>query len=304
MDIKEYRYVVEIAEQKGISRAAQNLYISQASLSGYLKNLEARLGFRIFEQVDGKLKPTSEGEVYLEHARQIVGIDKSLMETLKKIQQNRAGVVRIGMPVTRVTYILPEILVACREAYPDIEIKIVEGISKNLEELAHCREVDFILANRPFRKYQLDYQVLREEQTVLAVPETFEICKKARIREGSRYPWIDVKDMEYVPITVLKSGQRLREALDSLFLSANIEPQIFLETQNAATAYALTEKGMSACLIYDSFVELAKLEKRIPIFSIGDTPICRQFVVAYPYGAQLSAPAKAILDVIRQCLKR
>ena len=85
MDIKEYRYVYEIARQGGISRAARALFISQPSLSAYLKGLEGRLGVSLFEQADGKLHPTQAGRLYLEHAEQILALDKQLMESLDRL---------------------------------------------------------------------------------------------------------------------------------------------------------------------------------------------------------------------------
>lgn len=303
MDIKEYRYVYEIAKQGGISKAARELYISQPSLSGYLKNLEARLGFRIFEMAGGKIKPTSEGELYLEHARQILGIDESLMETLEKIRHNKSGIVRIGVPVTRSAYVLPNIVCACKEAYPDIEVKIVEGISRELEELVYHREVDFILGNRPFKRYSLAYQELFEEQTVLVVPNQFEVCAEGVCRDGWKYPWMDMSCLEGVPITLLKPGQRLREIADSLFLMANVKPKIFLETRSAETAFSLAKKGLSACLIYDSYF-FERPSSRVRLFSVGESPICHQFVVAYPQNAEFSTPVRAIMDTIVLCAKK
>lgn len=297
MDIKEYRYVYEIAKQGGISKAAKELYISQPSLSEYLKGLEARLGFRLFEQIGKKTVPTSEGKVYLDYARQILGIDASLMETLEKIRHNQSGIVRLGIPVTRSAYILPNIMQACMEAYPGIEVEIVEGISWELEEMAYHREVDFILINLPFKKYSLKYREMIEEQVVLVIPEHFEVCKKGVPYEHCKYPWMNMKYMEDVPITLLKPGQRLREIADNLYFGVGVKPKTFLETQSAETALALARKGMSACLIYDSYF-LARPDNSTRIFSVGESPICHQFVIAYPQEAQLSAPAQAIMETI------
>ena len=91
MDIKEYRYIYEIARHGSISRAASELHISQPSLSVYLKNVEGRLGIALFDTSAGSARPTPAGEVYLEHARQIIGIDSALMETLDGIKRRQVG---------------------------------------------------------------------------------------------------------------------------------------------------------------------------------------------------------------------
>ena len=295
MDIKEYRYVCEVALQGGVSRAARRLYISQPSLSAYLKNLEARLGCRLFETVDGRLRPTREGEVYLEHARQILGIDAALMETLQSMREHKSGVVRIGVPVTRSSYVLPGLLQALAAQYPGIAVQVTECISKQLEELAHQRQVDFILANLPFKEYQLAYHLLREEQSVLAVPRGFEVCSLAQLRQGCRWPWLDTAHLQSVPFVLLNPGQRLRQVADALFLAKGVRPRVLLETPSAQTALALTRAGLAACLTYDSYCE-AYPDPAVEVFCVGEPPIRHQFVAAYPEGAALSSPAQAVLE--------
>lgn len=302
MDIKEYRYIWEIARQGGISRAARELYISQPSLSVYLKNMEQRLGFPLFEQVDGRLRPTREGELYLDHAEQILSIDSALMESFERLRQNKSGLVRIGVAGTRLAYVLTYILNHCREEYPDIELKFVEGISRELEELVHHREVDFILVNLPFRKYPLEYQVLFDEQVVLAVPAAFPVCAAAEERPQWRHPWVDIQQLQDVPLTLLKPGQRLREIADRIFGEAGVSPSVFMETQSAETAMSLVRTGQSACFIYDSYVKNMPSAK-VRAFCVGESPVYQQYVAAYPRNARLSLPAQAILGVILRHMK-
>lgn len=302
MDIKEYRYVCEIARQGGISRAAKALFISQPSLSAYIKGLETRLSVPLFEQVDGRLRPTQAGQIYLEHAEQILSIDKALMESLERLRKNKSGHVCIGMAVTRVPYILPDILTACAGDYPDIEVKIKEGTSSQLEELVYRREVDFILANRPFSRYDLDYQVLFEEQAVLVLPEGSPLCDEAELLHGWQYPWLDAKKLRGVPLALLRPGQRLREIADRILWNAGIKPSIFMETQNAETAFVLAQKGYCGCFIYDSYLG-TRASQGVRVFCVGKSPIYQQFAAAYPQGVKMSAPAMAIMESVIRCMR-
>ena len=65
MEIKDADYVLAIARNRNISKAAKELYISQPSLSRYLSNLEARLGTVLFERQNNDIVPTSAGEIYI-----------------------------------------------------------------------------------------------------------------------------------------------------------------------------------------------------------------------------------------------
>ena len=65
MELKEARYILAIARHQSIGKAAESLYISQPSLSKYLKNLEERLGAPLFSRHENRYYPTYMGERYL-----------------------------------------------------------------------------------------------------------------------------------------------------------------------------------------------------------------------------------------------
>ena len=72
MEIKELNYLIAIAEEKSISKAAERLYMAQSSLSQFLFQYEAELGAKLFVRTARGVRPTSAGEVFIDHARQIL----------------------------------------------------------------------------------------------------------------------------------------------------------------------------------------------------------------------------------------
>ena len=72
MDFRELQYIIAIAEQENISKAADQLYIAQPTLSRFLQTHEKLVGAKIFQRINGKLKPTYFGERYLDYARRCV----------------------------------------------------------------------------------------------------------------------------------------------------------------------------------------------------------------------------------------
>ena len=77
MDLKEARYILAIARHKSIGKAAESLFISQPSLSKYLKNLEQQLGAPLFSRLEQGYVPTYMGERYLYYAEQIAAFGRS-----------------------------------------------------------------------------------------------------------------------------------------------------------------------------------------------------------------------------------
>ena len=72
LDIHYLNYIIAIAEEKNMTRAAQRLYVSQSSLSHYLAKLEQELGTALFFRGKNELIPTPAGEMYLDAARRVV----------------------------------------------------------------------------------------------------------------------------------------------------------------------------------------------------------------------------------------
>ena len=72
LDLKELEYVVTIADEGSISRAAERLFMAQSSLSQFLARYEAELGARLFSRTGGGVRPTGAGEIFIRSAREML----------------------------------------------------------------------------------------------------------------------------------------------------------------------------------------------------------------------------------------
>ena len=98
MELKEARYILAIARHQSIGKAAESLYISQPSLSKYLKNLEERLGAPLFSRHENRYYPTYMGERYLHYAEQIVACGDEWMQEYDDIAHRQRGRLNIAVP--------------------------------------------------------------------------------------------------------------------------------------------------------------------------------------------------------------
>lgn len=303
MDIREYRYIIEVVDQGGITKAASTLYISQPSLSMYIKNLEKKLGFVFFEKVEGKNVLTSEGELYVDYARRITRLNDELYKQLDKISQLKSGLVRIGITRMRGAALLPVLLPLLHKKYPGIHVQVVEATSQRLEELVCMRELDFILINFPFREKDLSHIDLFSEEILAAIPANNPICKEAISIDGIPHRWIDIKLLANEKFILLKQGQKIRQIADELFLKASITPNILLETSNAETALNLSRVGEGISFILDFLCKSVSNSKDIEFFSIGSPQVFNKFVIAYPHESYISIAGRAVIDVIQDTFK-
>lgn len=298
MDIREYTYILSIINHGSYSKAAKALFISQPSLSIYIRNLEKRLNITFFE--DRKLTLTQEGKVYIDYAQKIVQLNNDLQYQLKHMARFKNSLVRIGITVTRGSYILPKLFPLLLKEHPDIQIKITEAISEELENMVLEGELDFIMVNYPFKEHALDYIKLYDEEIVIAVSPDNPILQKARPVEGTKHLWIDIRELEEEPFILLKYGQKMRQIADSLFQDAGYSPHIILETSSAVTAFHLSCTGVGATILIDTFLNLSEVKSLPELLSVGNPRLNRELVLAYAPNRRISPAARTVISTIQR----
>ena len=72
MDLKDFQYLIALAEEGSVSKAADRLYMSQSSLSQFLTQYENELGVKLFLRTSKGIRPTANGEVFIDHLRHLL----------------------------------------------------------------------------------------------------------------------------------------------------------------------------------------------------------------------------------------
>ena len=135
MDRREIEYVIVIAQEKTLSKAADRLFVSQPALSRFLLKLEDELGLPLFERRKRQLIPTYAGELYLATARSILQLQQKLEKELDALKEVDHGKLSVGITPGRGHTILPMILPDFRKQFPDYELRIFEEDVDTLERM-------------------------------------------------------------------------------------------------------------------------------------------------------------------------
>lgn len=303
MDMREYRYILTIADCGSISRAAEKLYISQPSLSMYVKKLEKQLGITFFERSQGTLSLTPEAILYVDYARQIMRLNDNLHQQLEDYQNLKNGLVRMGVTRSRAAEVLPKILPKVMSEYPDIKLEIVEDVSSNLEKQLELRELDFAILADPAKDsatQNLGFIHTGNAELVLAISEKNEICQRGRKRKDSPYLWMDIHWLRDESFILLKQGQQVRQRVEEVFSETEFVPHILYETASAYTADELTRAGLGLSFVFDTFYQsMGERMEGIQLFSIGNPRWITKIGIAYNKDSE---PSKLVKE-IRNCVK-
>ena len=250
MDVKYLNYILAIANRHNMTKAAEDLFVSQSSLSQYLSRLEQELGTPLFVRSKGELSLTPAGVLYVEAAKKVVKIQKELYQNIAAL--NHKGRIRVGVTSNWGLRMLAEIIPLFREQYPGIIIEITETNLPSFKKFLAEGTLDVGLASDvstvPFGSL---VQILREEEVFLAV-SMFHPYALAH-PSGSPITAEEVKaNFANDSLLLSKKGSSLRMLGEQFFESCGFEPVAVCETNNISATRSMVAQNAGIAFISES----------------------------------------------------
>ncbi|HJB06900.1 MAG TPA: LysR family transcriptional regulator [Candidatus Enterocloster faecavium] len=263
MDTKQIQYILKVAECQNITRAAEQLFVSQPALSHFISKAEEELGAKIFNRGTTPLTLTQAGERYVKTAKMILSLQESLKQEIENLKDCRSGEITLGLSDMRATTMLPFILPEFRRLYPNVTIRTVESSSKDVENNVRSGVVEIGII--PLYDYgqDLSSSVLYDEELLLVSSSDLPS------NHGGSRNWVSIGDMTGCDFILLKRGNRIRRAVEAIFLEHGVKPRTTVESSNNMTVYMMAAAGVGLAIVPDSVVRIMN-PLRIPrVYSIG-----------------------------------
>jgi DNA-binding transcriptional LysR family regulator len=297
MDFRQLEYILKVAEERSFSMAAQKLFIAQPSLSQYIQKIELQLGVQLFDRSSTPLKLTYAGELYIETAKRILDLKDQLYQQIDDIANIKKGRVTIGLSPFRTTYIMPKVLPFFHHKFPGIEIVLVEGPSKELENLALKGTTDITIMTSPIQQNLFDFETIISEEVLVAIPPNHAIQKRIDFKtiNKSTYPLIQLKELRDEPFILLKKDQKLHKIATFLCEQAGFSPRIILESESIEAAHALVTAGMGITFVPETLTTFHKTSAHPLYCSLDKLRPTRDLVIAYRKGRYLSVAAREFI---------
>lgn len=301
MELRQLRYMLMIAEEKNFSRAAEKLYIAQPHLSQSILKLEKQLGVRLFDRSTTPVRLTYAGELFAAKARQILNLQEELSRQMEDIIEDESGRLSVGISTIRGSTVLPLVLPVFHELFPKVEISLKEGTSQDLENWLNKGVTDLTITNLPLGKGDFSYEVVLEEEVLLAASPGH-LLVEARKNQPASEAYVALRDLREEPFILLHQGQGLRHIADLLFLRAGFRPKILLETRSSETALGLAAAGMGLTFSSLSLDNPFARGKRPVYLRIADYPFMRTLVVVHRKEKYLAKYEREFIRIIRQAI--
>ena len=169
LDLRQMRYVVEVAKERSFSRAATNLHVAQQAVSRQVKLVEEALGVQLFERTNRGVELTAAGEAFVQEAQRALNAADRVAQQAQAAARGQVGTLRLAYTLATVYETLPALIAAAAEEQPELNVRTREIFAEDLERLLTNERVDIALAPHVGRRSGLDQHPVRQEPFVAAV---------------------------------------------------------------------------------------------------------------------------------------
>ncbi|ATW24012.1 LysR family transcriptional regulator [Candidatus Formimonas warabiya] len=246
MDFCQLKYCLEVAKCNNFTRAADECFIAQSSLSVQISKLEAELGIRIFERTPKGVKLTKAGVVFLDFAEKVCDMEADVRNALRVYEREDDGVLTLGMVHGSSNFDLTDLIASYKQSFPFVELDIYEEESSKLMEMLQQNELDAAFISAMELPSMLKTYLLYSDEVVLIVGKNHRLADRDEIylAELMNEPLIFSKTSsirEYLETDVLKDMRMCKK--DASF------NMCITHNTHISTNIGLVASGMGATMV-------------------------------------------------------
>ncbi|MGY1812252.1 LysR family transcriptional regulator [Blastococcus sp. SYSU D00820] len=240
MEVRELEWFITLARTANVTNAAEQLHISQPTLSRALGRLERQLGVRLFDRQQNRLRLNKYGEVFQAHAARAIRELAQGAERIGTLVDPARGVVSLGFLHSFGGWLVPSLLDRYRRLAPSVTFELEGGAADFIVEAVRSGRVDVgFVAPQPTAE-DVEWVPLGRELLCLEVPPGDELEGRASI---------SITELSERSMVALGPEYGLRHAVDRLFADAGIVPRIRIEATELSTLRALVRHGSGIAIV-------------------------------------------------------
>lgn len=223
IDFELYRIFYTVANYSNITKASEELNISQPAISKSIKNLEEQLGGQLFVRTKRGVILTEEGKEFYNYIKRAIEYITSAENKFTDLKNLETGCIRIGISTTLTKEFLLPYLERFHNLYPKIDIQIITNISSELFPKLRNGLIDIIILNFNDKNYGDDIDIIKCRK----IHDCFVVGDKYKDLLNKE---ISIKDLNNYPLILQSKGSNTREFLDDFARKYNtvLKPNIEL----------------------------------------------------------------------------
>lgn len=268
--IKHLFVFKEVANVKSMSRAAQNLYMSQPTVSQKIQELEMYYNTKLFQRCSKHLEITEEGKTFLEHTNKILDELNEIDEIFFHKKENIT--IKVGITLTIAEIMAPELFQKIKENNPFLNFQVYVDNTNSIENLILENKLDIGIIEGNFKNDNIIYEPIIKDELVLVCS-----CKNRLTREKN----ITKSMFKDIPFITREKGSGTRAFLEQCFSVNKIHFHIDWQCHSWESIKQAVLCNHGITIISKKLVEKELNEGVLHILNICDLKFERMFSICY-----------------------
>ena len=288
MYLEQLKHFITVVELGNVTRAAEQLHVSQPAVSYSIKMLEEELGVSLFKRVKKRLTLTDEGTYYYEHVGDIIAQLEAINNDMKDFSSKRRSL-KIGVPPMIGTFLFPEIF-SMVNTHDDVTFEPVEGGSLDLQDQIEKETIDMAIIAAPLgvapASPNLAYRKLFSEELVYCVSNDHPLAGRSSV---------DMASLQNEKLILYTGGYAHARVLNEAFQKANITPNVIFRTNQFQTILAFVRRNLASSFFYLDSIKNTPGISIIPL----EEPISLDLHIIWKNNRPLFQEAKQFLNHLK-----
>jgi DNA-binding transcriptional LysR family regulator len=277
-----------IAQHGSFTRAAEELFLTQPTVSQQMKQLTKAIGVPLYEQIGKRIYLTDAGKAVLEVGRDISQRFNDLEMTLADIKGLKQGNLKLAA-ITTAKYFVPRILGTFRQRYPGINISLqIANRQQILDRLANNLD-DLYFIGQPPDNLEINLRHFLDNPLVVIAPRNHPLAQEKLI---------SLERLIEEPLIMRESGSGTRMAVESFFAENRLKMLVEMEIgSNEAIKQAIVG-GLGLSILSRHSLALEGPQGPLVVLDVDGFPIQKHWYVIYSSNKKLSIVAQTFLDYL------
>lgn len=288
--LRQLQIFEAIGRLKNFSRAAEELFLTQSTVSTQIKHLSELAGMPLVEVVGRKTYLTEAGEILYHACQDVISRLDNTEMAFADLKGIKAGTLKLSV-ISTAKYFAPEVLGKFWQLYPGIEVSLdVNNKERIMERLTNNEDDLYILGHNPPK--ELDITAIAFASNPLYVMAS----KEHPLAQQNKR--ISLKELAEQSLILREAGSGIRDVVEKLFAAKGLTPKVRMHlSNNEAIKHALIgQLGISVLSLHTILLEGAS--GPIALLNVEGFPVQRKWHVVYRKGKELSVVAQTFVEFL------
>lgn len=291
MNFNHLKVFWAVAINSSYSRAAEELYLSQPTVSIQVKKLEDELGIDLFEQLGKKIYLTRAGEQLYSYANRIFSLSAEAELAIQELKGLRSGRIVIGASTTPGIYLLPALISSFQEKYRDLDIALEISNTHVVQEQLLLNRLDFgVVGEEPVQDPQLKLEPILEDELVVIVAAGHPLAKLQTIA---------LEELLEQRLVLRERGSSTREVLEEKVGKRGYQFKAAMQLSSVEAIKQAVVANLGVSVVSKFAVKLELAAGVLQTLSISDLRMSRQINLIYHKDKKIFPAVREFMKLLR-----